>query len=80
MRAIGGIIWLAIGFVWTLNIKSYDKSVLTFIVGSVMLPLALLISRIIKTTWTIDRSDRENVFYSFPDEHSSFRTDYFIAF
>jgi hypothetical protein len=47
------IIWLAIAFVWTLNIKSYDKSVLTFIVGSVMLPLALLISRIIKTTWTI---------------------------
>ncbi|WP_194777010.1 DUF7010 family protein [Pararhodonellum marinum] len=47
------IIWLAIGFVWTLNSKPYDKSVLTFIVGSVMLPLALLISKIIKTTWTI---------------------------
>ena len=47
------IIWLAIGFVWTLNTKPYDKSVLTFIVGSVMLPLALLISKIIKTTWTI---------------------------
>lgn len=47
------IIWLAIGFVWTLNTKPYDKSILTFIVGGVMLPLALLISRIIKTTWTI---------------------------
>lgn len=47
------IIWLAIGFVWTLNTKSYDKSVLTFIVGGAMLPLALLISKIIKTTWTI---------------------------
>jgi hypothetical protein len=47
------IIWLAIAFVWTLNAKPYDKSVLTFIVGSVMLPLALLISKIIKTTWTI---------------------------
>ncbi len=47
------IIWLAIAFVWTLNAKAYDKSVLTFIVGSVMLPLALLISKIIKTTWTI---------------------------
>jgi hypothetical protein len=47
------IIWLAIAFLWTLNIKSYDKSVLTFIVGSVMLPLALLISKIIKTKWTI---------------------------
>jgi len=48
-----GIIWMTIAFVWTLNIGSYDKSVLTFIVGSVMLPLALLVSKIIKTTWTI---------------------------
>jgi len=47
------IIWLAIGFVWTLNTKPYNKSVLTFIVGSLTLPLALLISKIIKTTWTI---------------------------
>jgi len=47
------IIWLAIGFVWTLDAKSYDKSILTFIVGSFMLPLVLLISKIIKTTWTI---------------------------
>jgi hypothetical protein len=47
------IIWLAIGFVWTLNTKPYNKSILTFIVGSLMLPLALLISKIIKTTWTI---------------------------
>lgn len=51
-----GIIWLAIAFVWTLDAKPYDKSVLTFIVGSLMLPVALLISRIIKTSWTI----REN--------------------
>lgn len=50
------IIWLAIGFVWTLNTNSYDKSVLTFIVGGVMLPLALLISKIIKTTWTINEN------------------------
>ncbi len=46
------IIWLAIAFVWTLNIRPYDKSVLTFIVGGFMLPLAFLISKIIKTTWT----------------------------
>lgn len=47
------IIWLAIAYVWTLNTTPYDKSVLTFIVGSFMLPLAILISKIIKTTWTI---------------------------
>jgi hypothetical protein len=47
------IIWLAIGFAWTLSMRSYDKSVLTFVVGSVMLPLALLMSKILKTTWTL---------------------------
>jgi hypothetical protein len=48
-----GIIWLVIGYVWTLNAPSYDKSVLTFIVGGLLLPLALLISKIIKTNWTL---------------------------
>jgi hypothetical protein len=46
------IIWLAITFVWTLKFSSYDKSILTFITGSLMLPLAFLISKIVKTTWT----------------------------
>lgn len=47
------IVWLAIAFVWTLNFRSYDKSVLTFIVGSVMLPLAFGFSKLLKTSWTI---------------------------
>jgi len=46
------IIWIAIAFIWTLNIKAYDKSILTFIVGSLMLPFALLLSKIVKTIWT----------------------------
>ena len=47
------IIWLAIAFVWSLNIKAYDKSVSTFIVGGFMLPFAFHISKIIRTTWTM---------------------------
>ena len=47
------VIWLAITYVWTLGYSSYDKSVLTFIVGGLMLPLALLFSKILKTEWTI---------------------------
>lgn len=47
------IIWLAIAFVWTLNATSYNKSVLTFIVGGAMLPLALLMSKLMKTAWVI---------------------------
>jgi len=48
----GSIVWLAIAVVWTLDFRAYDKSVLTFIVGSLMLPLALLLSKVFKTVWT----------------------------
>jgi hypothetical protein len=47
------IIWLSIAFIWTLNFSSYNKSVLTFIVGGFMLPLAFLFSKILKTSWKI---------------------------
>ncbi len=47
------IIWAAIAFLWTLEFRPYDKAVLTFIVGSVMLPLALGLSKVLKTTWKI---------------------------
>lgn len=47
------IVWLIITFVWTLGYSSYDKSILTFIVGALLLPSAFLISKILKTNWTI---------------------------
>lgn len=47
-----GIIWILISFIWRLGYTSYDKSVFTFIVGSLMLPLTFLFSKIFKTTWT----------------------------
>ena len=46
------IMWLAIAYLWTLEFQPYDKSVLTFIVGGFMLPLAFLLSKVLKTTWT----------------------------
>jgi hypothetical protein len=51
-----GIIWLLIGWIWSRDFKSYDKSVLTFIIGALMIPLALLLSKLFKTKWT----DSEN--------------------
>lgn len=45
------IIWLTITFIWTMELSSYNKSVLTFIVSGLMLPLALFFSKILKTTW-----------------------------
>jgi len=47
------IIWLLIAYIWTLGYSSYDKSILTFIVGGLMLPLALFFSRIFKTNWKL---------------------------
>ena len=47
------IVWLIIAYVWTLNFEAYDKSILVFIVGSLMLPLAFLFSKLFKTNWTI---------------------------
>lgn len=50
------IVWLAISYVWTLEISSYNKSVITFIVGSFMLPLAILFSKVLKTRWTLENN------------------------
>lgn len=48
-----GIIWLGIYFIWTIDQPSYDKSILTFIFGSLLLPLALGLSKVLKTNWKI---------------------------
>ena len=45
------LLWLAIALIWRMEYSEYDKSVFTFIVGAVMLPLAWLFSRLIGTDW-----------------------------
>ncbi len=47
-----GIVWILITYIWSLTWSSYDKSVVTFMVGALLIPLALLFSRLFKTTWT----------------------------
>ena len=46
------IIWSIIAYIWTLPIEPFAKSIYTFYVGMVMLPLAFLLSKILKTQWT----------------------------
>lgn len=48
------IVWFVMFLIWkfTKN-NSYEKSVFTFFVGAVMLPLALLFSKLLKTNWKI---------------------------
>ncbi|WPP52681.1 DUF7010 family protein [Catalinimonas niigatensis] len=47
------MVWLLISYVWTLPYSAYDKSIMTFIVGAIMLPLAWLLSKFMKTEWTV---------------------------
>lgn len=48
------ITWFGIFFIWRfLTNSSYDKSVLTFMFGAMLLPLALVFSKIFKTNWKI---------------------------
>jgi len=47
------LVWIAITYVWTLPYPSYNKSIITFMVGGVMMPLAILFSKLLKTEWTI---------------------------
>lgn len=52
--AAASVVWTLITIVWTLSFKTYDKCVLTFIVGGVMLPLAFVFSKLFKTQWTVE--------------------------
>lgn len=49
----GGILWLIIFIIWLQDFSSYDKSIFTFIIAAVMLPLAFGLSKILKTNWKI---------------------------
>lgn len=48
-----GLLWLLISFIWTWDQTSYNKSIFTFMVGALLLPLAFGLSNVLKTTWKI---------------------------
>lgn len=48
-----GIVWLMIAYIWTLKYTAYDRSILTFIAGAIMLPMAFGFSRILRTDWKV---------------------------
>lgn len=47
------IIWLSIAYIWTLELSAYNKSVITFMVGAILLPLAFGLSKLLKTNWKV---------------------------
>lgn len=48
-----GVLWLIISYIWTLEFSPYNKSIFTFMVGALLLPLALGLSKLLKTNWQI---------------------------
>lgn len=48
-----GILWLAIAFIWTLEYPSYSRSIFTFMIGAIMLPLAFGLSKVFATNWKV---------------------------
>jgi hypothetical protein len=48
-----GLLWCGIACIWTLDFSSYDLSIMTFIAGALLLPLAFGMSRILKTKWKL---------------------------
>jgi hypothetical protein len=48
-----GILWLAISYIWTFEYSSYNRSIFTFMVGAILLPLTFGLSKILKTNWKV---------------------------
>jgi hypothetical protein len=59
------ITWLGIFLIWkyvdNVDSSSYNKSVLTFIFGSILIPLALGFSKVLKTTWKIKNNPLQSL-------------------
>ncbi len=47
------IIWLSITYIWTLPYSIGSRGVLTFYAGGLMLPLAWVFSKLMRTSWNI---------------------------
>ncbi|WP_139923592.1 hypothetical protein [Hymenobacter sp. DG01] len=47
------VVWAAIAVVWLLPGSLTQKGFITFFVGSATLPLAWLLSKVLRTTWTL---------------------------
>jgi hypothetical protein len=45
------VVWVILAYVWTLPYSAYNRSILTFMAGSVTIPLAFALSKVFKTRW-----------------------------
>lgn len=49
----GGILWFVFCVIWKLGLTSFNKSVLTFMTGALLLPLAYGLSKMLKVDWKL---------------------------
>lgn len=49
----GGILWFVFCVIWRLDLTSFNKSVLTFMTGALLLPLAFGLSKVLKVDWKL---------------------------
>ena len=48
------VIWAAIAVIWNLELSLYNQSILTFSISGLMLPLAWLFGKKMKTAWNVE--------------------------
>lgn len=48
-----GILWLIISYIWTVDYSSYNRSIFTFMIGAILLPLAFGFSKILNINWKV---------------------------
>jgi len=53
------IVWLLIAYIWSWSYTAYNKSVFTFMVGSITIPLAFALSKVYKTNWKVANNPLE---------------------
>lgn len=51
--AAATVVWFLIYGIWTLDHPSFSKSIFTFMIGAILLPLAFGLSKLFKTQWKI---------------------------
>ena len=49
----GSIIWFGLAIVWYLKLQAFQKCIYSFIIGAALTPLALGISKLLKTNWKV---------------------------
>ncbi len=53
------VVWLLIAYIWSWSSTAYNKSILTFMVGSITIPLAFALSKVYKTNWKVGNNPIE---------------------